>query len=104
MLVDVGRWLLIILGRKKKAIRFFSQRDVSEMQIKIKNLAGKTLTLDIESGDTIENVKKRVEEKEGIPPSQQRLIFCGRAMADAKTVSDYNLQAGNTLHLVLALR
>jgi ubiquitin len=77
---------------------------VGAMQLKIKNLAGKTLTIDVEPTDTIENIKKRVEEKEGIPPSQQRLIFAGRAMADARTVQDYGLKAGNTLHLVLSLR
>jgi ubiquitin-like protein Nedd8 len=49
-------------------------------------------------------VKERVEEKEGIPPPQQRLIFSGRAMADDKTAADYGIKAGATLHLVLALR
>eukprot|EP00211_Chloroparvula_japonica_P019128 CAMPEP_0119132382 /NCGR_PEP_ID=MMETSP1310-20130426/11809_1 /TAXON_ID=464262 /ORGANISM="Genus nov. species nov., Strain RCC2339" /LENGTH=75 /DNA_ID=CAMNT_0007123015 /DNA_START=41 /DNA_END=268 /DNA_ORIENTATION=- len=74
------------------------------MQIKVKNLAGRTIMLDIEPGDTIQRVKGLVEEKEGIPPIQQRLIFGGRAMADAKTAEDYNIKAGDTLHLVLALR
>jgi ubiquitin-like protein Nedd8 len=74
------------------------------MLIKVKNLAGRAITVDIEPTDTIERIKERVEEKEGIPPAQQRLIFGGRAMADAKTASDYKLAAGNTLHLVLALR
>tara|TARA_R110002050_G_scaffold235674_5_gene371577 strand:- start:824 stop:1057 length:234 start_codon:yes stop_codon:yes gene_type:complete len=74
------------------------------MQIKVKNLAGRATTIDVEPTDTIEKIKERVEEKEGIPPLQQRLIFGGRAMADAKTASDYNIKAGDTLHLVLALR
>lgn len=76
----------------------------SNMQIKVKNLAGRATTIDVEPTDTIEKIKERVEEKEGIPPLQQRLIFGGRAMADAKTASDYNIKAGDTLHLVLALR
>jgi len=74
------------------------------MQIKVKNLAGRVVDIDIESTDTIERIKERVEQKEGIPPPQQRLIFGGKAMADEKTAADYNITAGNTLHLVLALR
>jgi len=74
------------------------------MQIKVKNLAGRVLEIDIDPTDTIEKIKERVEEKEGIPPQQQRLIFGGKAMSDEKTVADYNIAAGNTLHLVLALR
>lgn len=74
------------------------------MQIKVKTLTGKTLDLDIELSDTITRLKERVEEKEGIPTQQQRLIFGGRAMADDKTASDLGLKAGVTLHLVLILR
>jgi len=74
------------------------------MQIKVKNLAGRVVDIDIEPTDTIERIKERVEQKEGIPPPQQRLIFGGKAMADEKTAADYNITAGNTLHLVLALR
>jgi len=74
------------------------------MQIKVKNLAGRVIDIDIEPTDTIEKIKERVEQKEGIPPPQQRLIFGGKAMADEKTAADYNINAGNTLHLVLALR
>jgi len=74
------------------------------MQIKIKNLGGKIVDIDIEPTDTIERIKERVEEKEGIPPPQQRLIFGGKAMADDKTAAEYGISAGNTLHLILALR
>jgi ubiquitin-like protein Nedd8 len=74
------------------------------MQIKVKNLAGREIEIDIEPTDTIERIKERVEEKEGIPPPQQRLIFGGKALADDKTAAEYNIQAGMTLHLVLALR
>ena len=74
------------------------------MLIKVKNLAGREIEIDIEPTDTIERIKERVEEKEGIPPPQQRLIFGGRALSDEKTAADYNITAGMTLHLVLALR
>lgn len=74
------------------------------MIIKVKTLTGKEIEIDIDESDKIERVKERVEEKEGIPPQQQRLIFGGRQMADEKTVKDYNIEAGSVLHLVLALR
>jgi len=74
------------------------------MIIKVKTLTGKEIEIDIDADDKIERVKERVEEKEGIPPQQQRLIFGGRQMADEKTVREYNIEAGSVLHLVLALR
>eukprot|EP00291_Cryptomonas_curvata_P010522 CAMPEP_0172177238 /NCGR_PEP_ID=MMETSP1050-20130122/15319_1 /TAXON_ID=233186 /ORGANISM="Cryptomonas curvata, Strain CCAP979/52" /LENGTH=77 /DNA_ID=CAMNT_0012849723 /DNA_START=128 /DNA_END=361 /DNA_ORIENTATION=- len=74
------------------------------MQIKVKTLTGKEIEFDIEPTDTVKRIKERVEEKEGIPPQQQRLIFGGKQMHDDKTASDYNLEGGSTLHLVLALR
>ena len=72
--------------------------------IKVKTLTGKDIEIDIEPGDTIERIKERVEEKEGIPPVQQRLIFAGKQMNDEKTARDYNIEGGSVLHLVLALR
>eukprot|EP00277_Geminigera_cryophila_P029993 CAMPEP_0173058912 /NCGR_PEP_ID=MMETSP1102-20130122/1641_1 /TAXON_ID=49646 /ORGANISM="Geminigera sp., Strain Caron Lab Isolate" /LENGTH=152 /DNA_ID=CAMNT_0013924755 /DNA_START=126 /DNA_END=585 /DNA_ORIENTATION=- len=72
------------------------------MQIKVKTLTGKEIEFDIEPTDTVKRIKERVEEKEGIPPPQQRLIFGGKQMHDDKSASDYNLEGGSTLHLVLA--
>ena len=74
------------------------------MQIMIKTLTGKTLCLSVNSNDTVNEIKQKIQQKEGIPLEQQRLVFNGKQLEDGNTIADYGIQADSSIHLVLRLR